>query len=234
MERVISKRARIDHYDLVEIVLVPEEYQGVMDVGDVGVVIEKYDEKNFEVECVQPGGSSKWLAMLNIKHVRLRSKDPYNTWAKKSFNKALMQKSTRLGTVVGAGFGALIGAGFGVITMTLNGTLIGAAVGVIIGILTGMPTAALTAKLAGTSGGIGVGYFIGMVFGGVYGVMLGALVPPPLRMMAQTEGLPVLDALMMGRFETAMLSGFLLSILATIVGAWVGQENLVPRELENR
>jgi hypothetical protein len=234
MERVGSKRARIDQYDLVEIVLVPEEYQGVIDIGDVGVVVEKYDEKNFEVECVQPGGYSKWLATLSTKHVKLRSKDPYNTWAKKSFNKALMQKSVRLGALVGIGFGALIGAAFGAITMTLNGILIGAGVGVILGFLTGVPTAALTARLAGTDGGIGVGYFIGMVFGGVYGVILGALIPPSLRSMAHAEGLPVLDALMMGRFETAMLSGFLLSILATIVGTWVGQENLVPRDLENK
>jgi hypothetical protein len=136
--------------------------------------------------------------------------------------------------LVGIGFGALIGGGFGAITMSLNGILIGAGVGVILGFLTGVPTAALTARLAGTDGGIGVGYFIGMVFGGVYGVILGALVPPSLRTMAQADGLPVLDALMMGRFETAMLSGFLLSILATIVGAWVGQENLVPRDLENK
>jgi hypothetical protein len=234
MERVISKRARIDQYDLVELVLVPEEYQGVMELGDVGVVVEKYDEKNFEVECVQAGGYSKWLATLNVKHVRLRSKDPYNAWANKSFNKSLIQKSIRLGIVIGAGFGSLIGAGFGAIIMTLNGILVGAGVGAILGILTGVPAAALTAKIAGTSGGIGVGYFIGMMFGGIYGVLLGALIPPSLRMMADTEGLPVLDALMLGRFETAMLSGFLLSILATIVGAWVGQENLVPRDLENK
>lgn len=234
MERVRSKRSRIDDYDLVEIVLVPEEYQGVMDIGDVGVVIEKYDEKTFEVECVLPGGTSKWFAMLSSKHVKLRSKDPYNRWAKRSFHKTLMQKSLRLGALVGMGFGALIGAGFGAISMTLSGILIGTVAGTILGLLTGVPTAALTARLAGTDGGIGVGYFIGMVFGGVYGVILGALIPPSLRTMAQTDGLPVLDALMMGRFETAMLSGFLLSILATIVGAWVGQENLIPRRLENK
>jgi hypothetical protein len=35
----------------------------------------------------------------------------------------------------------------------------------------------------------------------------------------------------MGRFETAILSSFLLSILATMVGAWIGGKNLVPRNL---
>ena len=38
----------------------------------------------------------------------------------------------------------------------------------------------------------------------------------------------------MGRFETAILTSFLLSILATIVGAWTGGKNLVPRELQNK
>lgn len=230
----MAGRDKIDQYDLVEIIQVPEELEGVIDIGDIGVVVEKYDDKNFHVECVQPGGYSKWLAALNIKYVRLRSKDPYNKWAKKSLDRTLMHRSTRLGAVIGIAFGALIGAGFGAITSSLSGILIGALVGLILGIVTGIPTAALTAKTAGTTGGIGVGYFTGMVFGGVFGMILGALIPPSLRMSARTEGLPVLDALMMGRFETAILTGFLLSILATIVGAWVGGKNLVPRDLESK
>jgi hypothetical protein len=48
-------------------------------------------------------------------------------------------------------------------------------------------------------------------------------------MRAHTENLPVLDALMMGRFESAVLAGFLLSILATIVGVWIGGKNYIPR-----
>jgi hypothetical protein len=50
-------------------------------------------------------------------------------------------------------------------------------------------------------------------------------------MSAHTEGMPVLDALTMGRFETAILTSFLTAILATIVGAWIGGRNLVPRNL---
>jgi hypothetical protein len=225
------RRDKIDQYDLVEIIQVPERFDGLIDVGDVGVVLEKKNDKNFEVECVQPGGSSKWIATLNISYIRLRSKDPYNKWEKKSFNKSLMQKSIRLGAVIGTVFGALIGAGCGAITTTFNGILVGAMIGLVLGIVTGILTAAVTAKTAGITGGVGVGYFTGMVLGGVFGMFLGALVPPSLRMQAHTEGLPVLDALMLGRFETAVLTSFLLSILATIVGAWVAEKNLVARDL---
>ena len=227
------RREKIDQYDLVEIIQVPEKFEGVIDIGDIGVVLENKNDRNFDVECVQPGGSSKWLATLSFRYIRLRSKDPYNKWEKKSFNKYLMQKSIRLGAVVGAAFGALIGAGLGATTGTFNGILIGAMIGLVLGIITGVPTAALTARVAGTTGGIGVGYFAGMVLGGVLGLVIGALFPTSLRVSAHTEGIPVLDALMMGRFETAILASFLLSILGTIVGAWVGGKNLVPRDLKN-
>jgi hypothetical protein len=73
-----------------------------------------------------------------------------------------------------------------------------------------------------------------MVFGGVFGLLVGVLIPASLRMRANTEGLPVLDALMMGRFQTAILIGFSLSILGTIVGTWVGGKNLIPRNLKER
>jgi hypothetical protein len=115
--------------------------------------------------------------------------------------------------------------------MTLNGILVGLIVGLLLGLIAGALTAALTARIAGTAGGIGVGYFTGMIFGGIFGMFLGALIPPSLRMSANTAGIPVLDALMMGRFETAMLASFLFSILATMVGAWVAGQNLVPRNL---
>jgi hypothetical protein len=230
----MTGREKIDQYDLVEIIQIPENLEGVIDIGDIGVVVEKHNDKNFQVECVLPGGYSKWLATLNIRYVRLRSKDPYNKWVKQSFNKTLMQKSIRLGAVIGIVFGLLIGAMFGAITTTFNGVLIGAMIGLILGIVTGVPTAALTAKMAGTTGGIGVGYFTGMVFGGVFGLIFGALVPPSLRLRAHTEGVPVLDALMMGRFETAILTSFLLSILATIVGAWVGGQNLVAKNSKDK
>jgi hypothetical protein len=231
----MDDREKINQYDLVEIIQVPEKLDGVIDIGDIGVVVEKFDEENFEIECLQPGGSYKWLKPLNIRYVRLKSKDPFRGWMKASLiDKSMTRKSIMLGTVIGATCGALIGGGLGAITTSLNGILIGLVIGFILGIVTGALTAALTVKTAGTTGGIGIGYFTGMLFGGIFGMILGALIPTSLRMSASTEGLPVLDALMMGRFETAILFSFLLSILATIVGAWVGGKNLVPRNLKER
>ena len=230
----MTKKLLMDHsddinqYDLVEIIQVPERLDGVIEIGDIGVVVKKFDDRNFEVECVEQGGSHKWQKSLNVRYIRLRSKDPFSGWAKKALaDKSIIQTSIPLGVAVGASFGAVIGVGLGAITKSLNGILIGLAIGLLLGMVTGALTAALTVKTAGTSGGIGVGYFTGMVFGGVFGMLLGALIPDSLRMRAHTEGLPVLDALMMGRFETAVLVSFTLSILAAIVGVWVGGKNLV-------
>jgi hypothetical protein len=231
----MNDREEINQYDLVEIVQIPQKLEGVIDLGDVGVVVEKYDEENLQVECLLPGGSTKWLERINIGYVRLRSKDPYHPWIEKSLREEpILQSSLVLGMCVGALFGGLIGAALGAITRTLTGALVGLVTGLILGAITGLLTAALTVKTAGTTGGIGVGYFTGMVFGGLFGMILGALIPPSLRMSANTQGKPILDALMMGRFETAMLSGFLLSILGTMVGTWVGGRNLVPRNLKER
>ncbi|MGE5463536.1 MAG: hypothetical protein ACM3PS_09280 [Syntrophothermus sp.] len=228
----MANRDRIDQYDLIEIIRVPEEYAGVMEVGDTGVVLEKYDNENFEIECILPGGSSKWLEPLNIRYIRLKSKDPYHRWIKKSLTgPSLMRRSVILGGVVGASVGALTGGGLGAITRSLNGLLIGLVIGLLVGGMTGALTAALTVKTGGTTGGVGVGYYTGMLFGGAFGLLLGALVPTSLRIQAHTEGLPVLDALAMGRFETAIMTGFFLSILATIVGVWIGGKNYVPRNL---
>ena len=228
----MDNRDKINQYDLVEIIQVPERLEGVIEIGDIGVVVEKYDDENFKVECIEPGGSYKWLRMLDTRYVRLKSKDPFSSWAKKSLrDKSITETSITLGVVVGAIFGALIGAGLGAITMSLNGILIGLVIGLILGVVTGALTAALTVRTAGRTGGIGVGYFTGTLFGGVFGMILGALIPASWRMRAHTEGLPLLDALVMGSFETAVLASFLLSILATIVGVWIGGKNLVEGEV---
>ena len=70
----MDNNERIDQYDLVEITLVPEKNKGAINIGDIGTVVEKYDDENFEIECVHPDGFTKWLATLNIKYVRLKSK----------------------------------------------------------------------------------------------------------------------------------------------------------------
>jgi hypothetical protein len=231
----MDEREEIDRYDLVEVIQVPEQYQGLIGIGDIGVVIEKYDEENFEVECIQPEASSQWLETLNIAYLSLRSKDPYDSWIKRSLTpQPLMPKSIFLGMVSGATFGALIGAGLGAITMTFTGVLVGLVTGLVSGVVAGALTAALTVKTAGRTGGIGVGYFTGLLFGGVFGMTIGALLPPSLWIRFQAEGFPILGALMRSRFEAAMLIGFLLSILGAMVGTWVGGKNLVPRNLKER
>src|SRR5215217_8741926 len=99
----MDDRESINQYDLVEIIRVPEKLQGVIDIGDTGVVVEKYDEETFVVECLQPGGSYKWLKPLNIKHIRLKSKDPFRLWAKQSLaEESITKPSIALGAVVGA------------------------------------------------------------------------------------------------------------------------------------
>ncbi len=231
----MDEKEKIDQYDVVEIVQVPEQYEGVIDVGDIGTVVEKYDDENFEIECIQPDSSCKWLVILNIKYVRLKSKDPFSSWSKKLLTEqSLTKPSITFGAILGAILGVLIGCGLGTITRNLNGILIGSAVGLSLGVVTGALTAALMVKTAGTTGGVAVGYFTGMLFGGVFGMVLGALIPTSLRTSAHTEGLPILDAFMLGRFETAMLTSFLLSIVATIVGVWVSGKNLVPRNLKEK
>lgn len=226
-------RNEIDLYDLVEVIDIPEKYLGVIDPGDVGVVVEKYNDHNFQVECIQPGGSYKWLEKLDRRYLRLKSRDPFSRWSQESLP-SITKPSIRLGARIGALFGALMGAGLGAITQNLNGILIGLSLGLLLGLVTGSITGALTVRIAGTSGGVGVGYFTGMIFGGVAGLVIGLLIPTPWRLNAQTHGLPLLDALMMGRFETAVLLSFLLSILDTIVGVWIGGKNQLPRNLKER
>lgn len=229
----MNDRKTIKQYDLVEVIQVPGKHVGMIDVGDIGFVVKEHDDRNFEIECLRTDGSSKWRESLNAKYLKLRSKDPYNPWIKRTLiEKPMMQKSIALGSMLGITFGAVIGAGFGAITATLNGILIGLLIGLALGILTGVLTAALTVRTAGTTGGVSVGAYTGMAFGAVFGMIIGVLIPESLRMSANTEGMPVLDALVMGRFETAILTSFLLSILATIVGGWVGGKNLVPRDLK--
>ena len=231
----MREREKIDQYDLVQVIRVPEQYIGAIDIGDVGTVVEKYDAETFEVECVQPGGFTKWLATLNIEYLSLRSKDPYQPWIEKSLaEKPIMQTSILLGIGLGAVFGGLMGAGAGAITRTLNSILMGLLIGVVLGMITGAFSAALTVKTAGRIGGIGVGYFTGMVVGGAFGMLLGTLIPTPLLMSIHAQVLPVLDELTMSRFETVMHIGFLFSVLGAMVGTWVGGKNQIPRNLKER
>jgi hypothetical protein len=220
----MDKNDRINQYDFVEIIQVPEEYEGVIDLGDIGVVVEKYSDQSFEIECLTPDGSYKWSETLNRRYL-----SKHLGVSKTRGMQDIMQRSITLGSLIGAGFGTLIGAGIGAITRNLNGIFLGSMIGLVLGFVTGALTAALTVKTAGTTGGVGVGYYTGAVFGGIFGLIFGALIPTSLRIKAHTEGLPVLDAFAIGRFETAVLFAFLVSILDTIVGVWIGGRNSDPR-----
>jgi hypothetical protein len=68
---------KIEEFDLVEIIKIPKGQKGIVDIGDIGTVLDKYNDKNFEVECGKPDGSYKWLMSLHIRHLKLVSKDPY-------------------------------------------------------------------------------------------------------------------------------------------------------------
>ena len=147
-------------------------------------------------------------------------------------NESLMRKSIPLGALIGGIFSGLIGVVFGALTGSLNGILAGLVVGLVLGASVGALTAALTVKTAGTTGGIGVGYFTGMLFGGLFGMIVGALIPTSLWTRAFIDAQPVLDMLTVSRFESVMHISFLFSILAAIVGVWVGGKNQVLTDLE--
>ena len=225
----------IDRYDLVEVIDVPAKYADVMGVGDVGVVLEKHDGHIYDVECVEPGGARKWLAKLHVEHIQLKSRDPFSRWEKESLTApSVLQPSIRLGMRVGGVIGMLMGIGLGAITQSLNGILTGLVLGLVLGVINGILTAILTVKIAGVNGGVGVGYFVGMLLGGTLGMIFGAMIPTSLRMSAGTQGLPILDAFVLGRFDTAILFSFTFSILDTIVGVWISGKNQVPRNLKER
>lgn len=69
---------KIEEFDLVEIIKIPRGQKGIVDIGDVGTVLDKYNDTNFEVECGKPDGSYKWLMPLHIRYLKLKSKDPYS------------------------------------------------------------------------------------------------------------------------------------------------------------
>jgi hypothetical protein len=70
-----------------------------------------------------------------------------------------------------------------------------------------------------------------MLFGAVLGGVLGIFIPDTFRAAVAAFNVLVLEILTQGRFETAVLLSFLLSCIATMVGAWVSGRNLQPRDM---
>lgn len=138
-----------------------------------------------------------------------------------------MRQSIALGAKIGGISGALIGALLGGLTGSLGGILSGGLIGLVPAAVTGALTAALTVKIAGTAGGIGVGYFTGMLFGALFGMLLGILIPIAWWTEILARALPMLEGLVVSRFETVMHVSFLFAVLAAIVGVWVGGKNMV-------
>jgi hypothetical protein len=147
-------------------------------------------------------------------------------------NRELYLKSSIFGALSGAGFGILIGALTGALTSSWSGIRFGMIVGIVLGLLTGSLTGALTARVAGRTGGVSTGAYTGMVFGAILGGVLGIFIPDSFRASVATLHILVLDVMTQGRFETAVLLSFQISILATMVGAWVSGRNFQPRDQE--
>ena len=146
-------------------------------------------------------------------------------------NNDLHIKSALFGAGLGALFGVAVGSVTGALSGTWAGVQFGAVAGILFGALTGALTGAVTARTAGTSGGVSIGAYTGMLAGGVFGTILGFFIPDSFRADVAGLNVLVLQVMTQGRFETAMLLGFLLSVIGTAVGAWVGGKNLKPREL---
>lgn len=147
-------------------------------------------------------------------------------------NKELYLKSSMIGAVAGMGFGALIGAITGALTSSWSGIQFGIIAGIIFGLLTGSLTGALTVRVAGRTGGVSTGAYTGMVFGAILGGLLGLFIPDSFRASIAALNVLALTVMTQGRFETAVLLSFQISILSTMVGAWVSGRNFQKRELK--
>ena len=128
------------------------------------------------------------------------------------------------------GFGILLGALTGALSASWAGVQFGALTGGMLGTLTGALTGALTVRIASDTGGVSAGAYTGMLFGALLGGLIGIFIPDSFRVGVAAFHVLVLDVLTQGRFETAVLLSFLLSCIATMVGAWVSGRNIKPRD----
>ena len=149
-------------------------------------------------------------------------------------NKQLYLKSSIFGAGLGFLGGVILGAATGAISSSFEGIRFGAIAGAILGSLTGALTGAITVRTAGRTGGVSIGAYTGMLFGAVFGGLLGIFIPDSFRASVAAFDVLLLDVLTQGRFETAVLLSFLLSCIATMVGAWVSGRNLEARDFTKK
>ncbi|MDP1546751.1 MAG: hypothetical protein Q8L87_12070 [Anaerolineales bacterium] len=147
-------------------------------------------------------------------------------------DKSLYMKSSLFGAGLGIFFGAILGAVTGALSASWSGVQFGALWGIAFGMLTGALTGALTVRTAGTTGGVSTGAYTGMLFGALLGV-LGIFIPEAFRASVLALDILILNVIMQGRFEMVALLMFLLSIIGTAVGAWVGGRILKSRNLDD-
>lgn len=150
-----------------------------------------------------------------------------------SDNRQFYWKSSLFGACLGALFGALLGAATGAMSTSWEGVQFGAIWGILFGALTGAFTGLLTVRTAGTTGGVSIGAYTGMFFGASFGFILGIFIPESFRNDVLALDVLIMNVIMQGRFEMVVLLSFLLAIIGTIVGAWVGGRNLQARQLPN-
>ncbi|MCB0119148.1 MAG: hypothetical protein KDD72_08975 [Anaerolineales bacterium] len=151
----------------------------------------------------------------------------------KYVNNELYLKSSLFGAWLGLIFGVILGAATGVLSGSWSGIQFGGVVGGVIGVVTGSLTGAITVRTAGTTGGVSIGAYTGMAFGALLGLILGLFLPESFRLSVLKLDKLILNVIFSGRFEAAILVSFLLSVLATAVGAWISGRNLKPRDVAN-
>ena len=143
---------------------------------------------------------------------------------------SLIQQSAVLGSIVGEIGGAMIGTVTGFLTMDLTGILMGFTAGVLLGALTGILVGMVVSKTAGASGRPSIGAYSGMGTGAFLGAVLGTFIPDAFRLAPMLQRTPVLETLASSRFETIAFFAFLLCLLGTAVGVWVGGKNYRPQK----
>lgn len=139
-------------------------------------------------------------------------------------------KSGILGAGLGFVFGLILGGATGALTGSWSGVIVTSLIGGMAGTATGALTGMLAVHTAGVTGGVSVGAYTGMAFGAFLGLILGIFIPESFRLSVLSLDVLILNVIMQGRFEAAILVSFLLSCLATAVGAWVGGRNLQTRD----
>ena len=120
----------------------------------------------------------------------------------------------------------------GALTGSATGILAGGAIGLLLGGLCGAIVGAVVARTAGATGGVSIGAYTGMGTGALLGGLCGAFTTGLAQQSQLIRQTTVLDALSQGPFEAAMLGGFLVAVLGTAVGAWLGGHNFRARTVD--